>query len=79
MPINLLAPKIIEIGTSLFMIVGSGHYDLPDRNAVPTATTSVTTTTTTTVEETKEVQAGFNPDEQYFTANTISVSSIKLS
>ena len=78
MLVKMITPKIIEIGTSFFMIVGSGHYDLPDRNAVPTTIPTTTTVTTTTFEETKEVQAGFNPDERYFTADTISVSSIKL-
>ena len=83
MPIRFLVPDIIKIGTGFFVLLASGHYDLPDRNAVPittaltTAVTSTTSTTTVTP-ETKEIQAGFNPDEQYFNANTVSVSSIKL-
>ena len=81
MPFKMITPKIIEIGTSFFMILSSGHYNLTERNPVPEITTAVesvsepVTTTETTI---KEVQADFNPDERYFNADTISVSSIKL-
>lgn len=61
MPIRFLVPDIIKIGTGFFVLIASGHYDLPDRNAVPITTslaTAVTSTTavTTVTPETKEIQ-----------------------
>lgn len=69
---SIIKPKIIEIGTSFFMILASGHYDLPDRNPVPE--------TTTAIESGAEISAetAVEASEHYFNADTISVSSIKL-
>ena len=110
MLVKMITPKIIEVGTSFFMIVSSGHCDLPNKNAVPETTsaveseTAVETTTETTSTEYKAESAGtafhssaapvlsepdtvvyeektepdFKTDEQFFYADTISVSSIKL-
>lgn len=78
---SIIKPKIIEIGTSFFMILSSGHYDLPDRNPVPetTAIESVTETSAI-IESVAETSAEtvVEASEHYFNADTISVSSIKL-
>jgi len=37
MPVRMITDRIIEIGTSLFLIVGSGHFDLPKPIAKETA------------------------------------------
>lgn len=42
MPFRMITEKVIEIGTSFFVILSSGHYDLPDRNVAPIHTTAVT-------------------------------------
>ena len=42
MPFRMITEKVIEIGTSFFVILSSGHYDLPDRNVTPIHTTAVT-------------------------------------
>ena len=107
MLVKMITPKIIEVGTSFFMIVSSGHCDLPNKNAVPETTSAVESETaveTTTETEHKAESAGtafhssaapvlsehdtvvyeektepdFNTDEHFFYADTISVSSIKL-
>ena len=71
MPIRaILSSKLISIGTSFFVLLGSGHYNLnkPEPKVQQTAETVVTTS----VDETpKEEQINL-------TATTISVSCIKL-
>ena len=37
MPVRMITDRIIEIGTSLFLIVGSEHFDLPKPIAKETA------------------------------------------
>lgn len=57
MPIRMITSKLIEIGTSLFMITNSCHYNLPEKSTVPTTTTTAVTTTTTTTTTTKQTTA----------------------
>lgn len=87
MPVRMITSKIIEIGTSLFVIIGSGHYDLPARNIQPivqetttavqtiaqTAFTTATAAKTSASESVSDQNKGYN-----LTASTISVSCIKL-
>lgn len=78
---SIIKPKIIEIGTSFFMILSSGHYDLPDRNPVPETTAIESVAETSAIigsgAETS-AETAVEASEHYFNADTISVSSIKL-
>ena len=73
MPVRMITPKIIEIGTGFFMLMASGHYDLPDRNAT-LVTTASTSSQTVSAEAAEPEQA----DNFNLQASTISVSCIKL-
>lgn len=68
MPVRIISPKVIEIGTGIFMLLCSGHYDFPEKNIVPPVTSYVS----------EEQQTQFDSETMYFNADTISVSSIKL-
>jgi hypothetical protein len=86
MPVRIISEKIIEIGTSFFLLMGSGHYDLPERDTSPVTTTTTqtqaetSTTTTTTITANAEKSASVStPDSDYnFMASTVSVSCIRL-
>lgn len=73
MPVRMITPKIIEIGTGFFMLLASGHYDLPDRNA--TLVKAVSTANQTVSAEAAEPE---QTDSFNLQASTISVSCIKL-
>lgn len=71
MPVRMITDRIIEIGTSLFLIVGSAHFDLPKPIAKETAAAvqNITETAETAVSE----SFTYN-----LTAGTVSVSCVKL-
>ena len=51
MPVRMITDRRLEIGTSLFLIVGSEHFDLPKPIAKETAAAiqNITETVVTTV------------------------------
>ena len=87
MPFRMITEKVIEIGTSFFIILSSGHYDLPDRNMTPIHSTAVTavqtlsetastvTTTTTTAEPKTSSSTSENPNKPDHSGTTTTPSA----
>ena len=74
MPFRMITEKVVEIGTSFFVILSSGHYDLPDRNVAPIHTTAVTavqtlsetaSTVTTTTTTARQISAEVKTEPTY--------------
>ena len=74
MPFRMITEKVIEIGTSFFIILSSGHYDLPDRNMTPIHSTAVTavqtlsetaSTVTTTTTTARQISAEVKTEPTY--------------
>ena len=78
MPFRMITEKVIEIGTSFFVILSSGHYDLPDRNVAPIHTTAVTavqtlsetaSTVTTKTTAARQISAEVKTESTYVESN----------